>query len=249
MRGWIGLRKFLDTQTPHGLDLVVLQSICDRLRLNKTVVHACLVRFGNPNKMVLTTLSDTYQLAHDQNLTHVEALELIQETFRKLRAMATRLRPGSATDFADMQSVIVSRLSEFLDFVISPLLTELRGGVPQPTGLTEQADKNLQYMFKRMKEERQVPLIRYGITPEQHSASTTLSYMNNTAPPAPLIDEATGDTQYEMEQNFSLASLKSENSFLRARVLQLEIDKQKLDIFNEQLEFENQKLHMTNKKL
>jgi hypothetical protein len=135
--------------------------------------------------------------------------------------MATRLRPGSATDFADMQSVIVSRLSEFLDFVISPLLTELRGGVLQPTGLTEQADKNLQYMFESMKEERQVPLIRYGITPEQHSASTstTSSYMNNTASPAPVIDEATVDTQCDMEQNFSLASLKSENGFLRAWVL------------------------------
>jgi hypothetical protein len=57
MRGWTALGVYLPETVCYGWDLVVLDSICDRLHLRRQTIHECLVQLSNPQKMAHTRLA------------------------------------------------------------------------------------------------------------------------------------------------------------------------------------------------
>lgn len=103
MRGWIALGEFLSENEDHEMDLVVLHSVCDRLRLDKQLVHQYIAHVGDPEKMVWTQLALAYQSAQEQCLTQVETLELVQSQLQKMRALASSLQPNEGTEIATWQ--------------------------------------------------------------------------------------------------------------------------------------------------
>lgn len=59
MRGWVALGTYLSTrhEVGSGLDLVVLDSICDRANLIRKTVHTMLKQFADPRKMVYSQIA------------------------------------------------------------------------------------------------------------------------------------------------------------------------------------------------
>lgn len=242
MRGYIALGAFLSKNIPYGLDLVVLNSICDRLRLEKSIVRECLIRLADPQKMAWTALATTIHAAVEERRTEVETLELVQVKFQKLRALASSLQPTPGSEIANWQPKIITKLTELLKVVVNPRIVALRGGSGQLTEKTEDEVHQLEFLYEAMQQERQVPLIRYGIFPDMYLALSLLSSSASDKSPLAAPVETLVNDECELERSFSAHSLKSEIRLLRSRILQLEAE-------NKNLETDKQKLVDSNDRL
>jgi hypothetical protein len=226
MQGWIALGSFLASGTDYGLDLVVLHSICDRLRLNKRTVFCAIVRVADPEQMTWTSIAATFQTAKEEYKSEVEALEDVQNVLMQLRAIAASVKPVPRTEFAYFQGKTIERIREFLDYVVNPRINALREDALEPYGVWEEETRALLFYFQAMQQPRQVPLIRYGIFPD----SLLETYMNGSitsSESSSAIDRAFAN-QCEVERSFSATSLKSEIRLLRNHIATLEKEKQNL---------------------
>ncbi|KAF2747711.1 hypothetical protein M011DRAFT_458152 [Sporormia fimetaria CBS 119925] len=229
LRGWVALGQFLASGQVYGFDLVVLDSICDRLGLYKTLVHGCIIRVGNPEAMSWTTISSTFQQATAERKSELQTLELVQHNLQNLRTLASSLSPVKGTECVNWQPSIISRITEFLDSVVNPRITASRVDASEPDGA--------------MQSPRPVPLARYGIFPDHMTESSSLD------------SEYAISQECDIERSFSAASLQSQVRTLRNRIHQLELaasesaDVQALHQRIRCLEAENQQLVEANEQL
>lgn len=228
MRGWIELGAFLAQGPNHGLDLVVLDTICDRLQLKKHVVHECLIRLADPEKMTWTQLAATIQLAQQDHMSDLDTIRLVQIKLQDLQTLARSLTPYADSEAAAWKSKIVERAGDFLDWIINPRLLALRDGLPDPFGMWTEKARELAFYYEAMQQPRPVPLVRYGIYPDDLMAMSMTSSSPRTESLSPISDEAKMEQECDLERSFSAASLKSEIRLLRARILMLETEKEKL---------------------
>jgi hypothetical protein len=105
MRGWVALGDFLSKvsiamDTGYGFDIVVLDSICDRLELQRSTVHGLLMHFADPSKMAFSQIATLINTANQENLTEIEVLEITQSKLCEFSRLAVRLKPpeGSVHD-------------------------------------------------------------------------------------------------------------------------------------------------------
>lgn len=237
MRGWVSLGDFLSRfsksmDTGYGLDLVVLDSICDRINLERSTVHALLIRFADHEKMAYSQISHVVRQCQKHNLSNLETQEMVKATLEELKKLAKHLKPTAGSVYATWHATTVKQIQELLDYVVKPRITHLRGGEPLVTAATsDQIPKEvrdgikLTYAFEALQPKRQVPLSRYGL----HSELTVTQ--NVTSPSTPLIiqdDEADRARQHAI-------MLMSENHDLRTQIIQLQFDKDKLQDSNEKL--------------
>lgn len=235
MEGWIALGSFLASGVDYGWDLTVLHSVCDRLRLNKRVVHSILVRVSDPDQMTWTSIASTLKAAKKDQKLEVEALEDVQSVLQQLRALGSSTTPAPDSGFQDMKRIAVERIKEFLEYVVNPQINALRGSLEEPWGTREEKTRELAYYFELMQRPRQVPLVSYGVFPN----SLLETYMsgsgtNSSFEESSLLDQVVAE-QCELERTFSASSLKSQTRLLRSQNAVLEKEKQDLVAENERL--------------
>jgi hypothetical protein len=244
MKGWIALGKFLNSGVDYGLDLVPLHSICDRLRLNKRVVHTSLVRVADPEKMTWTNVAAVFKDCEEEHMTEVETLEEVQGTLSQLRALAAQLKPTPNSQFEDFRNKSLEQAQEFLDRVVHPRISALRANADEPNGVWDTKTREMMFYFEALREPRKVPLIRYGIYPdslmEESIKSLSSGSSKNSAESSPM--ERVFDNESEIERSFSAATLKEEIRLLRHRIATVEDENKQIANEKELLAAANQKL-------
>jgi hypothetical protein len=239
MRGWVALGDFLtksqEAGAGHGFELIVLDSICDRIQLPRATVHALLIQFADPEKMKYSAIASTITNAQQDGQSALEVLETAQGKLHELFKLAVHLKPQEGSRYDEWHGVLQKRIREFLHLVVGPRIAHLRSGKPLVTSATsEQLPKEikegikLNYLYEAMQEERVVPLARYGIFPGSPSQGH-LSTPPPSSSPRPGSDEETGRARNHAIQ------LMVENRELRAQVAGLQHDKEKLTESNEKL--------------
>jgi hypothetical protein len=239
MRGWVALGEFLlqtsnALDTGYGMDLVILDSICDRLELQRSTVHGLIVQFAAPQKMAFSTIATVVKWQGALGSTELESFEAVQAKLHELYKMATHLKPQEGTQYDDWHAITLKRMRGFLHLVIGPRIANLRSGTPLITASTsEQLPKEvkdgikLAYLYEVVQEQRQVPLTRYGV----HQGSMPLSPMTppQSLPSSPpeFQSESTPDLDDTERARLHAIYLMSENRNLRARIAGLEHDKEK----------------------
>jgi hypothetical protein len=186
IRGWISLGSFLtqslEAECGYGLDLVVLDSICDRIHLSRSTVHMLLMQFSDPEKMKYSSIATTVQSAQRDGESNLGTLEAVQAKLHELAKLATHLRPQEGSQYDDWRAVTLKRIKEFLHCVVGPQIAHLKHGKPLLTAATsEHVPKEvrdaiqLNYLFEVVQQERAVPLARYGlISPSPRQVSSLL---------------------------------------------------------------------------
>jgi hypothetical protein len=223
MRGWTSLGSFLtqslESGYGYGFSLVVLDSICDRIRLSRSTVHMLLMQFSDPEKMKYGTITTAVQSAQRDGKSSLATLEDVQAKLHELNKLASHLRPQEGSEYDDWRAVVVKRIREFLHFVVGPRIAHLKHGKPILTAATskhvlkEMRDAiQLNYLFEVVQQERVVPLSRYGL-------ASPLSWP---------VQET------ERARNLAM-SVMAENHNLRAKVAGLLYEKGKLVESNEKL--------------
>jgi hypothetical protein len=105
IRGWIALGEFLgksqEAGAGYGYDLIVLDSICDRMRLPRRIVHTLLIRFSHPDKMKYSILA-----SQEDDATTMVALEAAQSKLHDLYKLATRLKPQQGSRYEERPAII-----------------------------------------------------------------------------------------------------------------------------------------------
>ncbi|KAF2624013.1 hypothetical protein BU25DRAFT_348845, partial [Macroventuria anomochaeta] len=173
-RGWIVLGTFLShTQaigTEYGLDLVVLDSICDRLHLHRPLVHEIFVRFSSPKKMAFGILATTIRRAEQARMAKLPMLVEVQAKLNAASQLVGRLEPTPDSQFEVWQAAIQRRVRGLLHLVIGPRIAQVKEGKPLLTAATSgQLPKEakdgikLNYLFEVVQLERGVPMDRYGV--------------------------------------------------------------------------------------
>jgi hypothetical protein len=247
MRGWVALGEFLlqtsnALDTGYGMDLVILDSICDRLELQRSTVHGLIVQFAAPQKMAFSTIATVVKWQGALGSTELESFEAVQAKLHELYKMATHLKPQEGTQYDDWHAITLKRMRGFLHLVIGPRIANLRSGTPLITASTsEQLPKEvkdgikLAYLYEVVQEQRQVPLTRYGV----HQGSMPLSPMTppQSLPSSPpeFQSESTPDLDDTERARLHAIYLMSENRNLRARIAGLEHDKEKVEEANDKL--------------
>jgi hypothetical protein len=235
MRGWIVLGEFLgkcqQAGCGYGFELVVLDSICDRIRLPRATVHALLIQFADPEKMQFSTIATTIKIAERDGQGALEILDTVQGKLHELYKLVANLKPQEGSRYDEWHGVLQKRIRGFLHLVVGPRIAHLRTGKPLITAATsEQLPKEikkgmkLNYLYEAMQEERTVPLARYGIfsgPPTQDHFSTPLA-------------SSSPEEETERARNHAI-KLMTENRELRAQVAGLQHDKEKLADLNEKL--------------
>ncbi|KAG9196249.1 hypothetical protein G6011_01370 [Alternaria panax] len=93
MRGWIVLGNFLAKSQESGaayeFDLIVLDSICDRIGLSRSTVHVLLIRFADPEKMEYSSLVSDGSMLQDDDATRLEVLQTTQSKLYELYKLAS----------------------------------------------------------------------------------------------------------------------------------------------------------------
>jgi hypothetical protein len=239
MRGWVALGDFLaksqEAEMDYHLELVVLDSVCDRLRLPRTTVHALLIQFADPEKMKYSTIATTVSKAQEDGQSALEVLETVQGKLHDLYKLATNLKPQEGSWYVEWHVVLQKRVRGFLHLVVGPRIAHLRSGKPLVTAATsEQLPKEinegvkLNYLYEAIQEERVVPFRRYGI----FSDVPPQGYM--ATPPASSSPLPGSDDETERARNYAI-QLMTENCELRAQVSGLQHDNEKLAESNEKL--------------
>lgn len=221
VRGWIALGQFLSTGAPYGLNLVVFTSCCDRMYLDKNTVHNILVRLSDPAKVAWSQLSATIQEAQQARITETEMLQLVRSKILSLRALAMSLKPAEGSKAAEVQVNVLSRVKEFINYVVDPRLDEL-GALYSP--LLHQGDilekrREMSYWFEVMQRPREVPAAFYNVDPHSRGAtSSTPSWQTTCSPPTVEHDHHECEAKHSAEVN----ALQTEVGQLRGRITDLE---------------------------
>jgi hypothetical protein len=225
MAGWVALGTFLarsqEAGCGYGFHLVVLDAICDRVRLSRSTVHSLLIQFSSASRMRYSTLSTAAQTAQQTGASHLQVLQIIQAHLNDLYKLAIRLNPQQNTQYEEWHPLVLERIKGFLNLVINPRIAHLKNGKPLLRSATaEQLPKDvtddfkLAYLFEVMQQERIVPISRYGEPSSSRSSC-----------PSEEIERA---------RNHAI-SVMSENRDLRAQIAGLAYDKKKLVEANEEL--------------
>lgn len=243
MRGWVALGDFLSKfpaamDTGYGFDIVVMDSICDLLDLQRSTVHGLLIHFAEPRKMAFSQIATLVNAASAENSPEIEVLEITQSKLREYTRLISHLTPTEGSIYDNWRAVTLKRLHRISKLVIAPRIASLCYGIPLLTAATSenipQEAKDgirLKYMFELVQQERQVPLSRYGI----YQDSPSLGFMT---PPSSSPDVQNGCApdleDAERARNHAIR-LMAQNHELRAQVAFLEQDKKKLQNFIEKL--------------
>jgi hypothetical protein len=247
MRGWIALGQFLSKTTKHGLDSVVLDSICDPLRFSKTLIRDFLVRLAEPTTMSSTLLSTIIQKASRIEHTEIDVLENVVFELNEVRILLSSLTPTAPSVFLAWQPKIAKQLKDFVEVVISCRLATLRKQPRVPTGLTAEQERRLKYAFEAMQEERYVPLIRYGFVPDHPNQSKLWIPSDSLDGEPPAVDDDVLDQQQEAECLCTPQQLRSELRVARAQNMELSKENSSLIKVNEQLAKKVLSLSVTSK--
>ncbi|KAI4918712.1 hypothetical protein J4E90_003099 [Alternaria incomplexa] len=235
-RGWVALGEFLaktqEAGDGYGFDLIVLDSICDRIRLSRPIVHTLLIRFADPEKMKHSILAAAGSILPKHDATTMEALEAAQSKLEDLHKLASHLKPQKGSQYEPWQTIIQERLHAFLDMVVGPRIAHLHTGKPLTTVATsEQLPKEvaegirMNYLYEAMQQERHVPLERYGIR-QGHNKHEHQTLQSSSSP--------VNDNEVERSRNHAIA-LMAENRELRSDIAVLLQDKERLIKANEKL--------------
>jgi hypothetical protein len=247
MRGWIALGRFLSKTTKHGLDSVVLDSICDPLRFSKTLIRDFLVRLADPTTMSSTLLSTVIKKASRIEHTEIDVLENVVFELNEVRILLSSLTPSVPSVFLAWQPKIAKQLKDFVEVVISCRLATLRKQPRVPTGLTAEKERRLKYAFEAMQEERYVPLIRYGFVPDHPIQPKLWTPSDSLDGEPPAVDDDVLDQQQEAECLCTPQQLRSELRVVRAQNMELSKENSSLIKVNEQLAKKVLSLSVTSK--
>jgi hypothetical protein len=199
MRGWIALGTYLATATQYGMDIVVLNSICDRLSLSRRVIHRCLVQLSDPQKMAWTQLAlavrESRTMAVGQCETEtgcfeeLERLEHVRSTLHGLYLVAQRIKPAVDSIHERWRAEAEVRVRGYLMDVIDKWIDHCRAGTPlakQTTGVQVSEDVqdalHLNFLYEAMQQERPVPL---SSDPMRASTSDKATQTEKPLPPLP----------------------------------------------------------------
>jgi hypothetical protein len=237
MPGWVALGNFLTKcstalDTSYGFDLVVLESICDRLRLQRSTVHGFLIHFADPEKMAFSQIATLVNAANGSDQTELELLDTIQTKLQEFYRLATHIKPTEGSIYDGWHAMVMKRLQGFTNLVIGPRIASFRSGAPLVTASTSvQLPKEvkdgikLNYLYEVMQQKRLVPWSRY----DSHQAE--LPTIGLTTPPSssPEVQNHTAPDLIDTELARKHAvDLMVENRELRAQVVALQLDKEKL---------------------
>lgn len=237
MRGWIMVGSFLVEHPNHGPELFVLDSICDRLALKRSIVYKYIKKLSDPQHMSWTQMTWVTREGESAGNSKLEVLELLQSALHEQFDIAEHVKPTIGSIFAQWQDEIITRVRGYLSQVIAPRIAHVRLGRPLLKGSTnEDLPKDvkqalrLTYLYETMLLERPVPLARYGIFPE------TLA--SRTQPDG--IDDVTGVVDVDedpchVEASYSSTKLRSQNRDLRATLVHLQKKNGSLAEANEKL--------------
>ncbi|KAJ4322161.1 hypothetical protein N0V94_002509 [Neodidymelliopsis sp. IMI 364377] len=173
IHGWISLGTFLSQMQAmdagYGLDLVILDSICDRLNIHRPLVHEILIRFAYPNKMAFGILATTVRRAEQAGMAKLPLLVEVQAKLHAMHQLASRLAPTPDSEFFVWKTAVLKRTRQLLYLVIGLWILHARDGTPLLTAATsERLPKEaldgikLKYLFELVQLERKVPMARYG---------------------------------------------------------------------------------------
>jgi hypothetical protein len=243
MRGWVALGNFLSKfsttmDTGYGFDIVVMDSICDRLDLQRSTVHGLLVHFADPGKMAFSQIATRVNVANAEKLPEIEVLEIAQSKLREYSKLVAHLTPAEGSIYSNWRNIILKRLHSISNLVITPRIASLCYGAPLLTAATSenipQEAKDgirLKYLFELVQQKRQVPLSRYGIYQDPPS----LGLMTPPSSSPDVRNSFVPDLEdVERVRNHAIM-LMAQNHELRAQVAFLEQDKEKLQNSNEKL--------------
>ncbi|ORX96290.1 hypothetical protein BCR34DRAFT_184420 [Clohesyomyces aquaticus] len=93
MRSWIALGEYIHSQPDIGLDLIILDSICDRMHLQNAMVHGCLIQLADPEKMAWTQLATALRHAKQERKTQIGTLNLVWSHLRDIQRLLIQLKP------------------------------------------------------------------------------------------------------------------------------------------------------------
>jgi hypothetical protein len=242
-RGWVTLGDYLSKfstsmDTTYGFDLVVMDSICDRLDLQRSTVHGLLIQFADPAKMAFSQIATLVNTANSEKFAEIEVLELTQSKLREYSKLVAHLKPIEGSIYDDWRAVVAKRLDSILDLVITPLIASLSYGTPFLTAATSENipqqvkdGVRLKYLFELVQQERQVPLSRYGI----HTDSPSLGLMTPPSSSLGVRNSFVSDLEdAERARNHAIQTM-AQNQELRAQIAALEQEKQKLQDSNDRL--------------
>ncbi|KAF1851175.1 uncharacterized protein K460DRAFT_401201 [Cucurbitaria berberidis CBS 394.84] len=236
MRGWVALGEFLfkAVETGYGFDLIVLDSICDRINLKRTTVHDLLMQFANPKMMAFTQSATTIRAATAEGKSELEVFEAAQAKLYSLHKLATNLKPTENSIYDVWHAMVQKRLRGFQHLVIGPRIAHLRSGVPLITAPTpDQSPKEIQdsiklkYLYEAMQQERRVPLVRYGI----HSGATARVH---PTPPSSPLSTVSDQNDIELARSHAIQLMKA-NQDLHAQVAKLTRENEELTESNDSL--------------
>lgn len=241
MRGWTALGDYLSKtsqamDTGTGFELVVLDSICDRLQIQRSTVHSMIIQFSDPRKMLYSQIATVVNSATKGALTKLQTFELVKAKLIEMQKLASRLVSAEGTLCADWQEVVVKHVTKLLDLVVEPRIANLRSGTPLVTAAT--ADNlpkevkdgiEMAWKFQALQPKRFVPLHRYGIfsskTPPSQ-ASGSVSSIGSVS-----ILETPSKNGVKMSQEHAM-QLMVDNRDLRTEVARMKDEKTKLEELN-----------------
>jgi len=197
IRGWIALGIFISENQKGDLeaDLMTLHAICDRLHLNRSVVHACLVQFSSPKGMAFTQMGT---IVHTQviNQPSLEILDRLQGKLHDFFDLAIHIQPTEGSIYENWKDEVVTRVRMYLAQVIAPRIKLLKMGTPLPTNSTnKEAPKDiksalrLSYLFEAMLLEREVPSAWWGVFSDRPRSVGYGPLNDADATPSPALDE------------------------------------------------------------
>jgi hypothetical protein len=186
IRGWISLGTFLSQMQAidvgYNLDLVILDSICDRLKIHRSLVHEILIRFAYPRKMTFGILATTVRRAEQAGMAKLPLLVEVQAKLHAMHQLASRLTPTPDSEFMVWKTSILKRIRQLLHLVIGPWILHARDGTPLLTAATsdrlpkEASDGiKLKYLFELVQLERKVPMARHGVYGEEYDESPEIA--------------------------------------------------------------------------
>ena len=231
MHGWVALGDFLSEcstsmDTSYGFDLVVLDSICDRLQLQRSTVHGFLIQFADPEKMAFSQIATLVNTADAETMSEIDVLEAVHSKLLEFTKMASHIKPTQGSIYDGWHAMVMKRINDLLRLVTKPRIAHLRTGAPLITASTsEQVPQfvkdgiKLNYLYEVMQQKRPVPLHRYGIhhpAPEPGLGFTTPPSSPPDAHPTP-----TPEAHAEQSINHSF-QLMIDNRDLRAKVAMLQ---------------------------
>lgn len=153
MRGWIEFGTLLAqcqaVGQGYGLDLPVLDSICDRLRLQKALVRDMLIKFSSPPKMRYGLLATVVKREEEKGTMTHPKLVIFESRLTAMLQLANRLRPTSRSQYVMWQMGILKRINKLLLLYITPRLIHAREKGPL---LGHATNQNLQNLPKEVME-------------------------------------------------------------------------------------------------